>query len=268
MDVFFLDFDGVVLDSAGETAITAWRGGCRLWPEDWRGDTPPAWLVDAFRRLRPLLHTGYEAFGLLRLAWLAGDGGGGELAANRENQERARQLLTATGKDREELVELFGSTRDAWLKNDFPGWLQANCFYPGVVEALHRRLREADSELFILTTKQERFVSALLDYAGINLASSRIFGLDTGLSKEEQLIELLEINDFTGRELHFVEDRLPTLRAVSAVERLHDLHLYLATWGYVTTADFEHLPEHPGVVPLSLLDFIRLLDPQGGKPGR
>jgi hypothetical protein len=39
MDVFALDFDGVLCDSVAEAAVTAWRGGGKLWPH-WQGEEP------------------------------------------------------------------------------------------------------------------------------------------------------------------------------------------------------------------------------------
>ncbi len=260
MAVLFLDFDGVVLDSAGETAITAWRGGQELWPREWSGDMPPQWLIESFRSLRPLLHTGYEAFGLLRLAWLAGERQAARLEPSEENRRRASELLTETGVDRERLVELFGSTRDHWLRTDFQGWLQANRFYPGVAEMLKQRLRQSRPQVYILTTKQERFVFALAEHAGFKLERQNVFGLDTGRSKKSHLLELVQKHKDTGEELCFIEDRLPTLEEMTEEPRLNDLRLRLADWGYVTPDDVAKVSRIPRISSLSLDEFLSLLD--------
>ena len=62
-----LDFDGVLCDSARETAMTAWRAGRTIWPE-WQGEAP-AELVERFCTLRPWLETGYQALPIMRMAW-------------------------------------------------------------------------------------------------------------------------------------------------------------------------------------------------------
>ena len=49
-------------------------------------------------------------------------------------------------------MELFGSTRDAWIKEDLAGWLAPNRIYDGVPAVLNR-LRE-QAEMYIVTTKQ------------------------------------------------------------------------------------------------------------------
>ena len=53
-----------------------------------------------------------------------------------------------------QLVDLFGSTRDAWLKEDLQGWLAANAIYAGLPEILKPAMER--HEVFIVTTKQAR----------------------------------------------------------------------------------------------------------------
>lgn len=64
------------------------------------------------------------------------------------------ERMAAWGLERHALVELFGSTRDAWMAADLDGWLAPNRIYPGVAEAV--RALMAAHEVFIVTTKQAR----------------------------------------------------------------------------------------------------------------
>ena len=64
MRVLALDFDGVICDSAPETALTAWKGCRELWPQ---GPEFTPDLQTRFCRLRPVMHTGFEAIPLMRL---------------------------------------------------------------------------------------------------------------------------------------------------------------------------------------------------------
>ena len=56
-----------------------------------------------------------------------------------------------------QLVELFGGTRDEWMKKDIDEWLNMNSFYHGTPELLQHAV--GSHETYIVTTKQ---VSQLL----------------------------------------------------------------------------------------------------------
>ena len=56
-----------------------------------------------------------------------------------------------------QLVELFGSTRDAWMADDLDDWLAANEIYEGV-PAIVQHLR-SQGLFYIVTTKQVRILS-------------------------------------------------------------------------------------------------------------
>lgn len=260
--VLFLDFDGVILDSAAETAITAWRAGRCLWPGEWRGDFPSDETICAFRRIRPLMHTGYQAIGLLRVirdqAFDKDESKACKLT-NEEIQLQAEQALGDSGRTQQELISLFGETREKWIKNDFPGWLGANRFYPGVREALRERLAEEPESVYIITTKQERFVEALLEAENIWVDYSRIYGLDSGLSKIQVLRRLSTGDEFNYRTKHFIEDRLNTLKQAAESPDLAHLVYNLACWGYFIEHDIDDLRNEPAIKPLELRDFIKLL---------
>ncbi len=51
-----------------------------------------------------------------------------------------------------QLVELFGSVRDAWIADDLHSWLDANGIYAGIPEDLAAAQKR--DELYIVTTKQ------------------------------------------------------------------------------------------------------------------
>lgn len=51
-----------------------------------------------------------------------------------------------------QLVELFGGTRDEWMKSDLKGWLHMNRFYPKAPELLQHAVDQ--HETYIVTTKQ------------------------------------------------------------------------------------------------------------------
>ncbi|KAJ9681430.1 hypothetical protein PVL29_020347 [Vitis rotundifolia] len=156
---------------------------------------------------------------------------------------------------REPLVDLFGKVRDEWMEDDLATWIDANRFYPGVADAL----KFASSKVYIVTTKQGRFAEALLrELAGVTIPSERIYGLGTG-PKVEVLKQLQKQSEHQGLTLHFVEDRLATLKNVIKEPELDGWNLYLGKWGYNTQKEREEAAGISRVQLLELSDFSKKL---------
>lgn len=252
--VFALDFDGVLCDSAAETCAAAWRAGRALWP-GWEAPEPPSAWVARFRRLRPVLETGYQAVALLRLVEEEQAAGAAETALTPAAfAESAERIFAATGLGTQELVRLFGEARDQWLAADPGGWLARHEFYAGVPDALNAALHRA-CPLFILTTKQHRFTGRLLRGAGVDIPADCIFGLEDGRPKERILLELAARPECRGLRMVFVEDRGEALERAAAVPELAAVELRLASWGYCGTAR----PTEGRIRPWTLAEFTAAL---------
>ncbi|KAJ4843633.1 hypothetical protein Tsubulata_020147 [Turnera subulata] len=228
-DLYALDFDGVICDSCGESSLSAVKAAKVRWPGlfDAVDSSLENWVVDQMYIVRPVVETGYENLLLVRL-----------LLEMRIPSIRNLELMTVGGfirkvaegltvegileswsklkpvimeewdENREALIDLFGKVRDEWMDKDLDTWIGANRFYPGVSEAL----KFASSTIYIVTTKQSRFADALLQkIAGIQIPPERIYGLGTG-PKVEVLKQLQKRPEHRGLTLHFVEDRLATLK--------------------------------------------------------
>jgi phosphoglycolate phosphatase-like HAD superfamily hydrolase len=232
-NVFVLDFDGVLCDSAAETAVTAWRAGQSIWPH-WQGGEPPAEYRQRFIKLRPVVETGYQTIPLMGLITKGLDD---ERIASHFH-ELCDELLQEIDYPREQCARLFNEARAHWMRQDLSDWLSRQRFYPLIIERFREKLN-AEWPLFILTTKQERFIEALLKGQGIVFPKERIFGLDTGQKKEDTLEELLQWPDLHRATWHFVEDRLATLLRILQRESLNRVRLYLASWGYNMIQDRE-----------------------------
>jgi len=231
IDAFALDFDGVLCDSAAETAVTAWRAGQKIWP-DWPGAEPPRICLQRFLKLRPLIETGYQTIALMALIQQEKHD---DATIEAQFPALCEEFLTQNKLSHERCARLFGRTRDLWMAEDLTDWLGRHRFYPGAIDAFIAKIQT--TPVFILTTKQERFVDALLQSRGIAFPRKRLFGLEKNKSKEMILAELLRQPDWQGATWHFVEDRLATLLRVAALEKLAAVRLYLATWGYNTESE-------------------------------
>lgn len=250
-DVFALDFDGVICDSAAEGAVTSWRAGQKLWPQ-WQGAEPPEACRDRFVRLRPALETGYQMPLLMKLVC--------DNVSDAEVLARfvplCEELISSHGLTRHQLVELFGEARDEWIARDPIGWLASHRFYPGVLD----RLREAlvSHPVYILTTKQERFTRQLLGAEGVAMPEERIWGLERNLAKSRLLEQIMADPAHRGSRIHFVEDRVETLLDVAKNPGLDGVCLYLADWGYNTPAQREEARQHPRVTVWPIDRFLQI----------
>ncbi len=224
--LYALDFDGVICDSAIETGLTGWKAACIVWP-DMPTDMPDG-IMDKFRHIRPAMETGYEAILIMRFLF---EGGDADLLLNNFGSQIAH-LIRRDEIDIDRLKNRFGSTRDEWIKEDLDDWIAKNPLFDGI----QSKLQQLDpATTYIITTKQERFVSQIFESNDIDFPAEHIFGLDRKLSKQQVLKDLLI--KYPEQDILFVEDRLPTLHNVIKDENLQQVRLFFANWGYNTQAD-------------------------------
>ncbi|OIW01967.1 hypothetical protein TanjilG_11541 [Lupinus angustifolius] len=264
--LYALDFDGVICDSCGESSLSALKAAKLRWPPLFHAvdSTIDDWIVEQMIKVRPVVETGYENLLLVRLLL--------ETRVPSIRKSSVAEGLTVEGilenwfklkpivmkewdEDKDELIDLFGKVRDEWLKTDFAGWISANRLYPGVADAL----RFASSRVYIVTTKQSRFADALLrELAGVIIPPERIYGLGSG-PKVEVLKKLQKMLEHQGLALHFVEDRLATLKNVIKEPELDEWNLYLVDWGFNTEKERKAAAVNPRIQVLELSDFSKKL---------
>ena len=243
--LYALDFDGVICDSAIETAITGWKVAQTIW-RDMPRTPPPPQLINDFRKVRPYLETGYEAILIMRLL----QQGITPIALCNHYHTKLKQLIQKNQLNINTLKDHFGTTRDQWIKEDLAGWLATNPLFEGIQSALHRLKNE---NWVIITTKQERFVTFILNAHQVELHPDHIFGMERQQSKQDILLELKARTPKT--DIIFIEDRLPTLIGICTHPQLSDLRLQLVDWGYNTAADIEAAQEYP-IELISISKFI------------
>lgn len=209
-------------------------------------------LQMAFSRLRPVIETGWEMPLLIR----------GLVQGIPESDilhnwsAIAQTLLKEEGVEAHALASVLDQGRDQWIQTDLEGWLGLHRFYPGVKERLESWIA-AGLDLFIVTTKEGRFVRRLLQQEGIELGETSIFGKEIKQPKTETLCQLL--HQLSARQkfpvIWFVEDRLKTLEAVQKHPDLASVGLYLADWGYNTVMEREKAQSSDRIRLLSLAQF-------------
>lgn len=243
-----LDFDGVLCNGLREYFQTSWRVYQQVWP-----DQPLALSLEALERqfgqLRPVITVGWEMPLLLR-AILEGTPTPEILQDWPKVRDRllATYHLTAT-----DLGERVDGLRDRWIATDWQSWLALHDFYDGVVAAL-QRWQAQGQPLAIVTTKEQRFVTYLLEQAGISFPPEAIYGKE---QQQPKPVILEALQSTYGTPLWFVEDRLGALLQVAATPTLGETELFLATWGYTTAGDRAQAEAHPRIHLLSREQFCQ-----------
>ena len=247
MDYLAFDFDGVICNSAGETGRTAWRAAHGLWP-DVMPSEPGEDFIERFPRLRPVIETGFENVPLVGL-FVRGASDDEILA---DFARLSRELIDGEGLDRDDLRARFGSARDTWIASDIEGWLAAQGFYPGVVDAING----LSAPRCVITTKEDRFTRVLVERAGLEVEADRIYALEAFEGRGKRSVLEALSTEFPQARLHFFEDRYVTLDRIRDLDRTD---LYLVDWGYNTPAERQQAAADTRIRVLGRADFEAVL---------
>jgi phosphoglycolate phosphatase-like HAD superfamily hydrolase len=246
--ILALDFDGVICDGLIEYFEVAWRTYCQIWSP--ANNTPADNLASRFYRLRPVIETGWEMPVLIKALV---DGISDDKILH-EWVNIAPKILLDYKLQAREIAAILDNSRDRWIANDLDDWLSLHRFYPGVIDKITATVA-SKVKLYIVTTKEGRFVQRLLQQAGVDLAPEAIFGKEEKRPKYEILRELIHTATHKPVSLWFVEDRLKTLQLVQQQSDLTDVKLFLGDWGYNTQADREYAQNDEGIQLISLSQF-------------
>ncbi len=245
------DFDGVVCDGLIEYFQTAWRAYCEIFKPD--SDQPTAGLAEKFYPLRPVIETGWEMPVLIQALMK-----GAEATQVLEQwPQMALPLLDEAGVTKAQSVQALDGVRDRQIKSDLQSWLDLHRFYPGMVERLGELLK-GDLPVYIISTKEGRFIKALLSQIGLDFPAENIMGKEVKRPKYETVRLLKEKH--SAPSIWFVEDRLPALMSVKEQSDLTDVQLFLADWGYNLEADRETARQDPRINLLSLKQVVQGFD--------
>ena len=248
--ILALDFDGVICDGLIEYFEVAWRAYCQVWLP--ANQTPSDDLASRFYRLRPVIETGWEMPVLIK-ALVAGID---DEKILQEWASIAQQILLEDKLLAKEIATKLDNLRDEWIATDLDGWLSLHRFYPGVVEKIKATLA-SKIKLYIVTTKEGRFVQQLLQQQGVTLEKEAIFGKEVKRPKYEILRELIQAAQEKAVSLWFVEDRIKTLQLVKLQTDLENVKLFLADWGYNTQPERNAAENDLRIQLISLSQFAQ-----------
>ena len=251
MNIIGLDFDGVLCASAEESSTSALLAAKKVWPTLFQRFEPHSKNFDDLRKLllgvRPVIEVGFDSVLLTRFIFdnvfenqTKNSFEVSKYIFDNWSANFREELIKNYNTSRSELMEAFGSTRDALMKADLHHWVSLNPLYPEVLSYFNNTKDSIQKDkLFIITTKQERFVRAILsenkidwmildgashkhsptDSIVIEQGYSNIYDFENRFgSKLNVLFELSKQyseNSLTKFQqlpiIHFVEDRFDTL---------------------------------------------------------
>ncbi|CAL8468778.1 g8319 [Coccomyxa elongata] len=172
------------------------------------------------------------------------------------------QTLQEWGVNGDHIAAFSDGYRNASLIKDRHAWTYRNQLYGGIYEAV----RSCTYPWYVASSKAPHRVSSLMwSLLGIEMepSSPRLFaGL---IPPEEEKSEALRtisqrpLVRTSGARIHFIDDRLETLKAVRKASDLHDVQLYLADWGYNTEEERQAAVKCPGIKVLTLPQCCELL---------
>jgi len=225
--ILALDFDGVVCDGLIEYFETSKRTYTQIWSED--SLLSDENLAKSFYALRPVIETGWEMPLLVRALVL----GYTEHQILQEWPVIAEKLLESEKLEKKQISQMLDLTRDKWIVSDLEGWLGLQRLYPGIAQKLED-LMNSPIILYIISTKEGRFIKKLLQEVGVEINEKFICGKEVKQPKHETLRQLIKAAGCVPQDVWFVEDRFKTLESVKKEPDLNGIGLFLASWGYNT----------------------------------
>ncbi len=247
-DLLALDFDGVICDGLIEYFDSTKKAYQQIWQSEEISDR----FAPSFYRLRPVIETGWEMPILLRALVL----GIPEAEILQDWHKTASEIVNSQGLDKSSVVQKLDGVRDKQIKNNLDSWLALHRFYPGVTKYL-QQIINSSVKLYIVTTKEGRFVKQLLQQQGIDLPQTQIIGKESKRPKYETLRILRDRHQKPGENISisFVEDRLKALQQVAQQDDLSFVNLFLADWGYNLESDRNLAQQDTRIQLLSLKQF-------------
>jgi phosphoglycolate phosphatase-like HAD superfamily hydrolase len=116
-------------------------------------------------------------------------------------------------------------------------------------------LLSSPTQVYIISTKEARFIKQLLALAGVDFPDDKLFGKEVKQPKYETLRQILKKTNILPQDVWFIEDRLEALELVAEQKDLERVNLYLADWGYNTQATRDSLNKNYRIKLLNLEEF-------------
>ena len=221
--MLILDFDGVLINSVDEVAVTALNTISSKMLIS-RESLPDKYL-DTFRRNRFAARRGRE---MPYLAQWCIDNPLGDCS-----RQDLASFVAASSIDSANIEERFFDSRNSFVRRARNEWLSLNTpYYP-----LWKSVLTVDPlKLVILTTKNKQAVLDISSYFGLEFLPENVYSGDEETGKGENFTAIIE--RFHANKYIFIDDSIENLHTIDAFnsDRIR-VELCLAEWGYIGPND-------------------------------
>ena len=226
--MLIFDFDGVLMDSVREVAVTAFN--------TLTGDTVtrlnqiPTNALELFLKNRFHVQPIGDAPVLLKWCLATAESEPEKLLSEKEYEEIIRQVDEPLA----ERTTRFFDTRSRFKARDLNAWIALN----QPVQPIWRLLVERQNrELVILTHKNREATMALCRHFGLGIRNENIFSGDNGTTKIENMKSIMQ--QFKDSCYAFIDESVKNLREIDECFNKKDksVSLIFATWGYTGPND-------------------------------
>jgi phosphoglycolate phosphatase-like HAD superfamily hydrolase len=247
--MLIFDFDGVLMDSVREIAVTAYN--------TLKGDIVtklnqvPKGALELFLRNRFHVQPIGDALTLMNWSLQTAESDPQKLLTPQEYDLILQQIDEPVARRTRRFFEM----RGRFKKKDMKAWLELNA----PVQPLWRLLIEKRrAGLVMLTNKNREATIDLCSHFGLSISKDDVYSADNGASKVDNMKQIMQ--RFKESKYSFIEDSVKNLREIDEYFNRGKkiIELIFATWGY-TGPDDARSAESFGYQVLTMDEFMRSL---------
>ncbi len=247
--MLIFDYDGVLLDSVREVAVTAYnmlQGTIAT-----RLDQLPQTALDLFLRNRFHVQPIGDAPVLMKWCLEVGGSDPDKLLSPAEYQD----IIQRVDEPVAARTTRFFETRNRFKTQDLDGWIALNA----PVQPLWRTLVENPVANFVLLTNKNReAIISLSSHFGLMISAENVYSGDHGTTKIDNMMQIMQ--RFKKPAYSFIDDSVKNLREIDEHFNREEktISLIFAAWGYAGPDDARTAKDF-GYQVVSLEEFAEKL---------
>jgi FMN phosphatase YigB (HAD superfamily) len=226
--MLIFDYDGVLMDSVREIAVTAYnmlKGTIVT-----RLDQLPQNALELFLRNRFHVQPIGDAPVLMKWCLEIGESDPDKLMSSEEYDEIIKQVDEPVAKR----TTRFFETRNLFKTKNLKAWTELNAPVQPLWQIM---IEKPTANLVLLTNKNREATISLSNHFGLKISDENIYSGDDGTTKIENMTEIMQ--RFRKPAYTFIDDSVKNLREIDEHFNKEEktISLIFASWGYIGPDD-------------------------------
>jgi len=226
--MLIFDYDGVLMDSVREIAVTAYnmlKGTIVT-----RLDQLPQNALELFLRNRFHVQPIGDAPVLMKWCLEIGESDPDKLMSSEEYDEIIKQVDEPVAKR----TTRFFETRNLFKTKNLKAWTELNAPVQPLWQIM---IEKKTANLVLLTNKNREATISLSNHFGLKISDENIYSGDEGTTKIENMTEIMQ--RFRKPAYAFIDDSVKNLREIDEHFNKEEktISLIFASWGYIGPDD-------------------------------